>query len=189
MRGKYDSAGIATAAALLWSAIGTAEELPITENVPISEFQNRTEDIKAYDFDAPPGGMFRSIVMAEDFEERLGFQRTHEIVPVKPTDQFRADAAPIFIVFSLHQHYQAFTVFGRCTSETMADIAPGTILSEDAMRIALEDDSGYLRLPPPQGGWMPGRYKVEIHVGEQVNETSLMGTMRFTVVAPGKDAD
>jgi hypothetical protein len=29
----------------------------------------------------------------------------------------------------------------------------------------------------------PGRYKVEIHVGEQVNEMSLMGTMRLTIAA------
>jgi hypothetical protein len=49
------------------------------------------------------------------------------------------------------------------------------------MYIALEDETGYLRLLPPKGGWTPGRYKVEIHAGEQVNEMSLVGTMRFTV--------
>jgi hypothetical protein len=65
--------------------LGIAEELPLTENVPMSEFQNRTEDVKAYDFDAPPQGLFRSITMAEDFEERLGSLRTHEIVPIKPS--------------------------------------------------------------------------------------------------------
>jgi hypothetical protein len=154
--------------------------------VPISEFQNRTEDVKAYDFDAPPQGMFRSIVMAEDFEERLGPLRTHEILPIKPTKRFRADVADIFIVFSLHQHYQAFTVFGRCMPEQVAGVLPGTIVSEDAMHIALEDESGYLKLPSPPGGWKPGRYKVEIHTGEQVNEMSLMGTMRFTVVPSSK---
>jgi hypothetical protein len=100
--------------------LGIAEELPLTENVPMSEFQNRTEDVKAYDFDAPPQGLFRSITMAEDFEERLGSLRTHEIVPIKPTERFRADVAAIFIVFSLHQHYQAFTVSdrGRSSAKT-----------------------------------------------------------------------
>jgi len=179
--GKFVIAGF-----LLWGQGAAAEDPPLTENVPISEFQNRTEDAKAYDFDAPPQGMFRSIALAEDFEERLGFQRTHEIMPVKPTEQFPPHAPAIFIVFSLHQHYQGFKVFGRCTPEQVAGAVPGTIVSEDAMHIALEDDSGYLKLSPPPGGWMPGRYKVEIHVGEQVNETSLMGTMRFTVVASGK---
>src|SRR6266545_5381496 len=91
-----------------------AEDLPLTKNLPIPEFQNRVQDIKPYDFDAPPEGMFRSITMAEDFDEELGFQRTHEIVPVKPTERFPAGSPTIFIVFQLHQHYQAFKVFGRC---------------------------------------------------------------------------
>lgn len=182
----FHLASIAMVAAFLWCSAAVSEELPLTENVPISEFQNRTEDVNAYDFDAPPQGMFRSIAMAEDFEERLGFLRAHEIVPVKPKERFRSDTPAIFIVFSLHQHYQAFTVFGRCTPEQVDGIRPGTIVSEDAMRIALEDDSGYLKLTPPRGGWKPGRYKVEIHTGEQVNEMSLMGTMRFTIVTSGK---
>lgn len=179
-------AGLGMVAAVLWSTVVTGEELPLTENVPISEFQNRTEDIKTYDFDAPPQGLFRSITLAEDFEERLGFQRTHEIVPIHPTERFSPDTTAIVIVFTLHQHYQAFTVFGRCTPEQVPGLSPETLVSEDAMRIALEDESGYLRLSTPSGGWKPGRYKIEIHTGEQINEMSLMGTMRFTVVSAGK---
>ncbi len=166
--------------------VGGAEELPITENVPMSEFQNRSDEVPAYDFDAPPQGMFRSIVMAEGFEEQLGWRRTHEITPTKPTHEFPVDARAIYIVFSLHQHYQAFKVFGRCRPEQVSGLDSDTIVAEDAMQIALEDDSGYLILASPASGWKPGRYKVEIHVGEQVNEMSLMGTMRFTVVHSGK---
>ncbi|MGQ0667469.1 MAG: hypothetical protein ACT4O4_10570 [Nitrospiraceae bacterium] len=162
-----------------------ADELPLTKNLPISEFQNRAQDATPYDFDAPPRGLFRSIATAEGFEEELGFRRTHEIVPVRPTERFPSDASAVFIVFSLHQHYQAFTVFGRCTPEAVPGIERETIVTEDAMHIALEDESGYLKLSPPQGGWKPGRYKVKIHTGEQVNEMSLMGTMRFSVLATG----
>jgi hypothetical protein len=162
-----------------------AEELPITKNSSISEFQNRTEDITPYNFDAPPQGLFRTITMAEGFDEELGFQRTHQIVPVKPTDLFRPDTAAVFIVFQLHQHYQGFQVFGRCYPEAVAGLDPAAIVGQDAMHIALEDDSGYLTLSPPQNVWKPGRYKVEIHVGEQVNEMTMMGTMRFTIAEPG----
>lgn len=185
----YRLTGMIVAASLLWNEGGGAEELPLTENVPISEFQNRTEDVKTYDFDAPPEGIFRSITLAEDFEERLGFHRTHEIVPINPTERFPANVTAIVIVFALHQHYQAFTVFGRCMPERVAGLSPAAIVSEDAMHIALEDESGYLRLLPPNEGWKPGRYKVEIHAGEQINEMSLMGTMRFTIVASGTDSD
>jgi hypothetical protein len=166
--------------------IGGAEQLPITENVPMSEFQNRSNEVPAYDFDAAPQGMFRSIVMAEGFEEQLGWHQTHEVIPIKPADEFPVDARAIYIVFSLHQHYQAFKVFGRCRPEQVSGLDSDTIVAEDAMQITLEDDSGYLKLASPASGWKPGRYKVEIHVGEQINEMSLMGTMRFTVMHSGK---
>lgn len=165
----------------LWFAIpARSENLPITKNPSIPEFQNRQDDTRPYDFDAPPQGMFRTITLAEGFEEELGFRRTHEIVPVTPTEEFRPDAN-IFIVFQLHQHYQAFQVFGRCYPEKVPGLNPAALIGQDAMYIALEDESGYLKLPSPDGGWKPGRYKVEIHAGEQVNEMSLMGTMRFTI--------
>lgn len=166
-------------------SLSWAEDLPLTRNLPIPEFQNKTQDAKPYNFDAPPEGMFRSITLAEGFEEELGFRRTHEIVPVKPTEQFSTDAAAVFIVFSLHQHYQAFQVFGRCFPEAVPGLSSQTLVGQDAMYITLEDETGYLKLFPPTGGWLPGRYKVEIHAGEQVNEMSLVGTMRFTV-ASGK---
>lgn len=162
-----------------------ADDLPLTKNLPIPEFQNKTEDVKPYDFDAPPQGMFLSITTAEGFEEELGFRRTHEIVPVKPTERFPADVPAVFIVFHLHQHYQAFKVFGLCYPEQVAGVAASTLVSEDAMHMALEDETGYLRLFRPSDGWKPGRYRVEIHAGEQVNEMSLVGTMRFTIIAKG----
>ena len=164
-----------------WAVIGSADDLPIMRDPTINDFQNRPEDAKSYDFDAPPQGLFRTITMAEGFEEELGYRRTHEIVPVKPTDRFSPDVPGIFIVFTLHQHYQAFQVFGRCYPESVPGLDPNAAIGQDAMYIALEDESGYLKLSSPQGRWKPGRYKVEIHAGEQVNEMSLMGTMRFTV--------
>lgn len=163
-----------------------AGALPFTKNLPVPDFQNRPQDVTPYDFDAPPQGMFRSITMAEGFEEELGYRQTHEIVPVNPTERFPAETPAIFIVFALHQHYQSFKVFGRCLPDGIPGLKPDTIVSEDAMHMALEDESGYLKLLPPQDQWTPGRYKVEIHAGEQVSEMSLIGTMRFTVTAGPK---
>ena len=163
-----------------------AAELPIAQNPPTHDFQNRSQDAIPYDFDAPPQGLFLSITMAEGFDEELGFRRTHEIVPVKPTDRFRPESPAVFIVFHLHQHYQGFQVFGRLFPEAVAGLDPALMIGQDAMHIALEDESGYLTLAPPQTRWQPGRYRVEIHVGEEINEMSLMGTMRFTIAEAGK---
>ena len=53
---------------LLSGSLAWAEDLPLTHNVPVPDFQNRTESAKPYNFDAPPEGMFRRIVLAEGFD-------------------------------------------------------------------------------------------------------------------------
>ena len=165
---------------------GLAEEFPFTRNVPIPDFQNRQEDVRPYNFDAPPEGIFRSIQFAEGFEEEMGFRRTHEIVPVGPTEIFRPDSRAVYVVFQVHQHYESFQVFGLCFPEHVKGLAPKTLIAQDVMYLALEDESGYLKLFPPKGGWKPGKYKVEIHIGWKVNDISLVGTMRFTVIPAGQ---
>ncbi len=84
-----------------------AERPPLTKNVPVWDFQNKG-DGSSYDFDAPPKGIFHTIEFAENFEQELGFRRTHDFIPVNPTEQFRSDSEPVFIVFTLHKHYDSF---------------------------------------------------------------------------------
>jgi hypothetical protein len=148
--------------------------------VPIEEFQNKHE-VHPYNFDAPPEGLFQSIHLAEGFEEELGFRRTHEIVPVNPTQVFRTDAPAVFVVFQVFQHYESYQVMGLCYPEKVPGLDPGTLLMQDAMLLALEDETGFVKLTRPEGGWKPGQYKVEIHIGWAVNAISLMGSMRFTI--------
>jgi hypothetical protein len=94
----------------------------------------------------------------------------------------------VYIVFKLHQHYQSFLLFGLCYPEEVAELDDAVIVSQDSMYVALEDDTGYLKLPAPQGGWKPGRYKILIHAGEQANDMSFMGTMRFTMAGTQSSA-
>jgi hypothetical protein len=158
-----------------------AEDMKLTPNASIQDFQNRQEDVKPYNFDAPPEGLVRSIQFAEGFDEEMGYRRTHEIVPVSPKDNFDPGMAPVYVIFSVFPHYESYQLSGRCFPEAVDGLDPGTIIAEDTMYLALEDESGYVKLHAPPGGWKPGRYKVEIHVGWKINEISLIGTMRFSV--------
>jgi hypothetical protein len=133
--------------------------------------------------------MFRSIEVAEGFEEELGFRRQNEIVPVNPTHEFHSSSTPVFIVFQLYPHFQSFEIFGACYPEAVPELDPKMVIARDTMYIATEDESGYLKLFPPAGGWKSGQYKVTIHVGEQINAISLMGTMRFTVASQDSATD
>ena len=121
------------------------------------------------------------IEMAEGFEEEFGFRRQVEIIPIHPTSEFQSVGKPVYIVFGLFQHFQSFEIFAVCYPEEVAQVGSETVAARDTVLIATEDESGYLKLVPPPGGWKPGRYKVEIHVGEQISDVSLVGTMRFTV--------
>lgn len=118
---------------MMVTATGWSEDLPLTRNVPIPEFQNRQADVKPYNFDAPPEGLFRAIEVAEGFEEEVGFRRQNEIVPVNPTNQFRSNAKPVFIVFQLYQHFQGFNIFGVCYPEAVPDLDPKTVVARDTI--------------------------------------------------------
>ncbi len=165
-----------------WPPPVNGERPPLTKNVPISEFQNKADN-QGYDFDAPPKGIFHTIQFSKDFEQEIGFRRTHEIKAVNPTDTFGTDTQAVYVVFKLHQHYEPFQVTGLCYPEEVEGLDPHRLLARDAMEFGLADESGYLQFFAPPDGWKPGRYKVEIHLGWEVSEISLMGTMRFTVIS------
>lgn len=173
--------GLSVSAFLCAATDGHTEDLQLTPNVPIPEFQNRPEDTRTYNFDAPPEGMFRSIQTAQGYEEEPGFRRTHEIVPINVRETFPPDAPAVYVVFQLHQHYQFFKVFGLCFPESVEGLDSKTVVTRDVMQIVSEDESGYLQLLPPVGGWKPGRYKVEIYAGEAINDVTMFGTVRFTI--------
>jgi hypothetical protein len=137
--------------------------------------------------DKPPEGLFQMIVTAHGEEMVMGKFRSFEIVPVKPTEVFAADDPEIFVVFRVHPHYNAYQVFGRWLVEKADGVPPNSIIGTDTMYLALEDESGYVSLKRPAGGWPVGAYKIEIHIGMKISEISQVGTLRFKVL-PAKAA-
>ncbi len=168
---------------LAWAVpigVASAEDVPLTRDVPIQQYQAQPRD-KPYDYNAPPEGMFNAIQFARGFDEEIGFRRTYEITPLERVEVFQPDDPAVYVIFRVYPHYQSYEVIGICFPEQVDGAPADQPIARDAMHLALEDDTGYLKLDRPVGGWKPGRYKVEIHVGYQVTHDSLMGTMRFTV--------
>ena len=178
------SSWLLTALLVLGSAPVAAEGIQLTPNVPIEKYQDNLPN-KPYDFNAPPEGLFRSIQFAHRFEEELGVRRTHEFVPVSVTDVFSPTTPTVFLVFEVFQHLDSYEIHVVCYPEQVEGLNPEVAVASDAVYVALEDNTGYLRLDAPDGGWTPGTYKVEVHVGWMINELSLVGTMRFRVKAEG----
>ena len=128
-----------------------------------------------------PSGLFYKIDFAESFEEEQGIRRGHGVMAINPRTEFSPDTRSIYLVFSLFKHYAPYQVFGRLYPENVDHQDPSTLLDEDTMYIAAEDESGYLQFFPRSGRWTPGTYQVKIYVGWETNEVNQMGTMRFTV--------
>ena len=139
------------------------------------------------DIDQPPKGLFYHIVFAEGFEEIEVLRRGYSLEPIHPTDTFYPDTRAVFIVFTVFKHIAPYQVFGRLYPEDVQGLDSHTILDEDTILLAAVDESGYLQFFPPSGRWLPGRYRVEIYVGFEINPMNRMGTMRMTVVPRPQD--
>lgn len=135
------------------------------------------------DPDKPPGGLFYRIEFAKGFEENEGIRRGHFLVPVDSTNVFPPDTESLFLVFTVHQHYAPYQVFGRLYPEHVNGLDSATLVDEDTMHLAMEDESGYLHFSPPSDEWPEGSYRVEVFVGYEASDLNKMGTMRFSIVS------
>ena len=135
------------------------------------------------DTDAPPEGLFYQIDFAKDYEEKEGIRRGHYVIPMNPTKEFATDVGSVFMVFRVHQHYAPYQVFGRVYPENVEGGVPSTLVDEDTMYLATEDESGYLQFAHPDGLWPVGSYRVLIYVGYEASEFNLRGTVRFSIIS------
>ena len=148
---------------------------------PMDYYSNPALDLSDFT-DAKPGGLLRHITLAENFEEDLDLRRGHRYYPIRPTQEFSADALAIHVVFRVFKHYSAYEIIGRLFPENVPGLSGTTFSDEESAYLALEDESGYLKFfPPSQAGWTPGQYRIDIFVGYEANEITRMGSLRFTV--------
>ena len=132
--------------------------------------------------DAPPGGLFLDVTLAEDFEEALHFRRGNLYRPIHPTDEFSPDTLAVHVVFRVFKHYSSYHVIGRLFPEHVPGLSRDGFFDEDTASLAPEDESGYLKFfAPSEDGWIPGRYRIDIFVGFEANDVTRMGTLHFTV--------
>ncbi len=135
--------------------------------------------------DGPPGGLFRQITLAHNFEEEMDVRHGHLYSPVRPAETFASDTSAVYVVFRVFKHYAAYHVIGHMVPERVPGFSGETVTDEDTASLALEDESGYLKFFAPsqegQASWRPGRYRIDIFVGFEASELTRMGTLRFTI--------
>ena len=173
MRGARTVLGIAVKSSviglgcLLWSVAGSAWA--------------ETADAKV--LDQPPKGFFVNLALAQGYKESLDSYQTERFKPVNPGTAFKSDVEAVYMVFDLLPRENPAHVIGQLFQVTGEGGADEKFLQEEAAYLTTAQESGFLVFPRPQGGWVPGEYKVKIHLGEKVTDASQIGTLRFKIVS------
>ena len=128
------------------------------------------------------GGLFARLVTARGAEFDSGRAGIHMIKPIGPTEVFPSDVPEIYVVIELKQSaFDMFELIARFILEDADGKPHGTLMHTDRAHFEFSDTGGYLTMNRPKGGFPVGKYRVEIHYGEMVNDLSLLTLVRFKV--------
>jgi hypothetical protein len=56
--------------------------------------------------------------------------------------------------------------------------------AQDRVMTAMNDQSGYFMLTPPDKGWAPGLYRCGLFAGERASASTSVDEVRFRIVDP-----
>lgn len=135
----------------------------------------RDADFNWFRFVIPAGK-----VMRDDFPTGA-----HEFIPLNPGDSFLTAPQDIYLVFGLvSASYDAIPLAARCFIETSEMAGEQRAVTQDHVMMAMNDQSGYFRLPAPATGWMPGLYRCGLFAGEHTSADTQVDEVRFRVLQP-----
>ena len=140
-------------------------------------------DVKTLDL--PPTGFFTSLVLAHGYKESKDAFQTDRYKPDRPATTFNADAESVFVVFDVLPRENPVHLHGQLLLAKGDGRAEDRLLYEEGVYLQTSQDSGFIEFVRPKEGWVPGDYKLKIHIGEKITDTSQLGTVRFRI-APSK---
>jgi len=132
--------------------------------------------------DNPPTGFFTKLALAHGYLAVKDVFQTDRYKPEKPTSTFKADVEGIFLVFDLLPRENPAHIIGQLYLDKGDGRQSEKLLEAEEVYLTTSQDSGFLEFGRPADGWIPGDYKLKIHLGEKVTAASQIGTLRFKVV-------
>lgn len=137
-------------------------------------------DVKALDL--PPAGFFTNLALAHGYKESKDAFQTDRYKPVNPSTTFKPDVEAVFIVFDILPRENPAHILGQLFLAKGEGQPDDKLLHEEEVYLQTSQDSGFIEFPRPKQGWVPGEYKVKIHIGEKITDASQLGTLRFRIV-------
>lgn len=109
----------------------------------------------------------------------------HEYIPIDPGDTFPTTQNEIYLVFGLvTPSFDEVPLTVECYVETAKITGKEKGLARDHAVLAMNDQSGYFVLSPPETGWQPGLYRCGLFVGGEVSAYTNTDEVRFRIVEP-----
>jgi hypothetical protein len=137
-------------------------------------------DVKALDL--PPSGFFTNLTLAHGYRESKDAFQTDRYKPVNPSTTFKPDVEAVFMVFDVLPRENPAHIFGQLFLAKGDGRPEDTLLHEEGVFLQTSQDSGFIEFSRPKAGWVPGEYKLKIHIGEKITDASQLGTLRFRIV-------
>ncbi len=139
---------------------------------PQASLMGRDSDFSWFRFVIPAGKVVR-----DDFPTGA-----HEFIPLSPNDTFPSTQPEIYLVFGLvSASYDAVPLTAQCFLEITEVSGDGQPVTQDQVMMAMNDQSGYFRLPAPQTGWLPGLYRCGLFAGERTSAYTQADEVRFRI--------
>lgn len=137
-------------------------------------------DVKALDL--PPSGFFTNLALAHGYRESKDAFQTDRYKPVNPSTTFKPDVEAVFMVFDILPRENPAHIFGQLFLAKGDGRPEDQLLHEEGVFLQTSQDSGFIEFLRPKEGWVPGEYKLKIHIGEKITDASQLGTLRFRIV-------
>ncbi len=147
---------------------------------PQASLMGRDSDFSWFRFVIPAGKVIR-----DDFPTGA-----HEFIPLNPNDTFPSTQPEIYLVFGLvSASYDAIPLSAQCFLEIAEVRGEGQPVTQDQVMMAMNDQSGYFRLPAPGTGWSPGLYRCGLFAGERTSAYTQADEVRFRIVTPRQPSE
>ena len=137
-------------------------------------------DVQALEL--PPSGFFTSLVLAHGYRESKDAFQTDRYKPVNPVTTFKSDVEAVYMVFDVLPRENPAHILGQLFLAKGDGRTEDRLLYEENVYLQTSQDSGFIEFQKPKEGWVPGEYKLKIHIGEKVTSASQLGTLRFRIV-------
>jgi len=109
----------------------------------------------------------------------------HDFIPINPGDTYPPTQLEIYLVFGLvTASFDEIPLSVECHLETSKVSEEQPALAQDHIAMAMNEQTGYFMLTPPETRWPIGLHRCGLYVGNEVSAYTHTDEVRFRIMEP-----